>query len=145
MAVHQALAADLLLINGRLLTMDAHHTVAQAVAVKDGKIVLVGANAEVESLAGAATRVIEVDEISRSGLFSWPIFPWNVGVRRERGRALGLLWNFCLSSPGTVKKYEGQKCPAERLNGQRYADSWLENLLISGSMNGVEMDQQNPL
>ena len=49
MAVHQALAADLLLINGRLLTMDAHHTVAQAVAVavKDGKIVLVGANAQV--------------------------------------------------------------------------------------------------
>ncbi|MEE9149578.1 MAG: amidohydrolase [Candidatus Tectomicrobia bacterium] len=61
MAVHQALAADLLLINGRLLTMDAHHTVAQAVAVKDGKIVLVGANAEVESLAGAATRVIDLD------------------------------------------------------------------------------------
>jgi hypothetical protein len=44
-----------------------------------------------------------------------------------------------------VKKYDGQSCPAERLNGQRYVDSWLENLLISGSMNGVEMDQQNPL
>ena len=56
-----------------------------------------------------------------------------------------LLWNFCPSSPGTVKQYQGQRCPAERLNGQRYAESWLENLLISGSMNGVEMEQQNPL
>jgi hypothetical protein len=33
-----------------------------------------------------------------------------------------LLWNFCLSSPGTVKKYNGQACLAERLNDKRYAD-----------------------
>jgi hypothetical protein len=31
------------------------------------------------------------------------------------------------------------------LNGKRYADNWLENLLVSGSMNGVEQDPQNPL
>ena len=63
----------------------------------------------------------------------------------SRVRAWRLLWNFCPSSPGTVKKYHGQACPAERLHGKRYADNWLENLLISGSMNGAEMDQQNPL
>jgi hypothetical protein len=34
---------------------------------------------------------------------------------------------------------------AERLNGKRYADNWLENLLVCGSMNGVEQDPQNPL
>ncbi len=62
-----------------------------------------------------------------------------------RVRALALLWNFCPSSPETVKKYGGQLCPAERLNGKRYAENWLENLLVSGSMNGVEQDQQNPL
>jgi len=63
----------------------------------------------------------------------------------NRVRALALLWNFCPSSPETVKKYGGQLCPAERLNGTCYADNWLENLLVSGSMNGVEQDQQNPL
>ena len=63
----------------------------------------------------------------------------------NRVRALALLWNFCPSSPETVKKYGGQSCPAERLNGTSYADNWLENLLVSGSMNGVEMDQQIPL
>jgi hypothetical protein len=63
----------------------------------------------------------------------------------SRVRALALLWNFCPSSPETVRKYAGQACPAERLNGKRYADNWLENLLVSGSMNGVEQDQQNPL
>jgi hypothetical protein len=51
----------------------------------------------------------------------------------SRVRALGLLWNFCPSSPETVKKYAGQACPAERLNGKRYADNWLENLLVAGS------------
>jgi hypothetical protein len=63
----------------------------------------------------------------------------------SRVRALALLWNFCPSSPETVRKYAGLACPAERLNGKRYADNWLENLLVSGSMNGVEQDQQNPL
>jgi hypothetical protein len=35
----------------------------------------------------------------------------------NRVRALALLWNFCPSSPQTVKKHGGQSCPAERLNG----------------------------
>ena len=56
----------------------------------------------------------------------------------SRVRALALLWNFCPSSPQTVRKHAGQVCPAERLNGKRYAENWLENLLVSGSMNGVE-------
>ena len=63
----------------------------------------------------------------------------------SRVRALALLWNFCPSSPQTVRKHAGQACPAERLNGKRYAENWLENLLVCGSMNGVEQDPQNPL
>ena len=54
MAVHHAIVADLLLINGRALTMDVHNSVAQAVATRDGKIVAVGTNAAVELLAGVA-------------------------------------------------------------------------------------------
>jgi hypothetical protein len=56
MAVHPALAADLMLINGRLLTMTSHNTVVQVVAVKDGKVVTIGDTAEVEVLAGATTQ-----------------------------------------------------------------------------------------
>jgi hypothetical protein len=59
-----------------------------------------------------------------------------------RARALALLWNFCPSSPQTVKKYHGQRCPAERLNGKRYASDWLENLVVSGSMNDYRRYQQ---
>jgi hypothetical protein len=63
----------------------------------------------------------------------------------HRVRALALLWNFCPSSPSTVKKHHGQRCPAERLSGKRYAYNWLENLMVSGSMNGYLCHQQNPL
>jgi len=77
--------------------------------------------------------------------FNGQYFHGRLESAESRVRALGLLWNFCPSSPETVKKYAGQACPAERLSGQRYVDNGLENLLISGSINGVEMDQQNPL
>jgi hypothetical protein len=33
----------------------------------------------------------------------------------------GALWNFCPSSPCTVRKHQGQRWPAKRLNGKRYA------------------------
>lgn len=62
-----------------------------------------------------------------------------------RVRALALLWNFCPSSPATIKKHHGQRCPAERLNGTYYSENWLENLLVSGSMNGLRHHQQNTL
>jgi hypothetical protein len=77
--------------------------------------------------------------------FNGQYFHGTFATAESRVRALALLWNFCPSSPATVSKYHGQACPAERLNGKRYADNWLENLLVSGSMNGVEMDQQIPL
>ena len=77
--------------------------------------------------------------------FNGQYFHGTFEAAEHRVRALALLWNFCPSSPSTVSKYHGQACPAERLNGRRYAENWLENLLVSGSMNGVEMDQQIPL
>jgi hypothetical protein len=63
----------------------------------------------------------------------------------QRVRAWALLWNFCPSSPETVRKYRGQACPAERLTDTRYTDNWLENLLVAASMNGIDHDQQTPL
>ena len=62
MTLRDARSADLVLIDGRILTMDAHDTVAQAVAVRDEKIVAVGSNAEIEPLASASTQAIDLDE-----------------------------------------------------------------------------------
>jgi len=52
--------ADLVLLNGGVYTADAQHSWAEAAAVRDGALVAVGSNAEVELLAGPQTQVIDL-------------------------------------------------------------------------------------
>lgn len=52
--------ADLVLLHGTILTVDARDSVAEAVAIRAGKIVAVGTNAEIERLAGPRTRRIDL-------------------------------------------------------------------------------------
>lgn len=51
--------ADLIVINARVLTMDAEQPGAEAVAVKDGLIVTVGGAGEIAEWQGAGTRVVD--------------------------------------------------------------------------------------
>jgi predicted amidohydrolase YtcJ len=56
----QQTPADLILVNGRVFTADAANPSAEAVAIRGGRIVTVGSSAEVEKLAGAATRRVDL-------------------------------------------------------------------------------------
>lgn len=47
--------ADMVLFNGKIVTLDKSSRVAQAIAIRDGKILLVGKNKEVLALAGPGT------------------------------------------------------------------------------------------
>lgn len=76
--------------------------------------------------------------------FNGQYFHGTAASAELRVRALALLWNFCPSSPQTIKKHGGQSSPAVRLNNKAYSDNWLENLLASGSINGIRHHQQNP-
>jgi len=51
---------DLVLVGGRILTMDSRSSVAEALAVRDGKILAVGSDAAVRPIAGPQTRVIDL-------------------------------------------------------------------------------------
>jgi predicted amidohydrolase YtcJ len=53
-------AADLILINGKILTVDPRDSIAQAIAISGNKIIAVGSNAEIQSRAGTSTRVIDL-------------------------------------------------------------------------------------
>lgn len=52
--------ADLILFNGKIITVDEKETIAEAVAVKDGRIVSVGLNDEVLRMKGAETKTIDL-------------------------------------------------------------------------------------
>ncbi len=52
-------AADVIIVNARVITLDAQDRVAEAVALRDGRILLVGTNAEALALAGEKTERID--------------------------------------------------------------------------------------
>ncbi|HWP84835.1 MAG TPA: amidohydrolase family protein [Terriglobia bacterium] len=53
-------APDWVLHNGRILTVDAHFTIAEAIAVRGAQIAAVGTNAQMLALAGPNTRRIDL-------------------------------------------------------------------------------------
>src|SRR5262245_8493241 len=61
--------ADLVLKNGKIVTLDDRKPVAEALAARRGRIVAVGSNEEVAKLAGPKTNVIDLD-----GKFAMPGF-----------------------------------------------------------------------
>lgn len=53
--------ADAVFLGGRIVTLDEQETVTEALAVRDGRVVAVGKDADVRPLMGNATRVIHLD------------------------------------------------------------------------------------
>jgi len=53
-------SADLILINGTVITVDGADRIAQGVAVAGGKIVAVGTNADIRALANSRTQTIDL-------------------------------------------------------------------------------------
>jgi hypothetical protein len=54
------LHADLILRDATVITVDTGDRIAEAVAVRDGRIVAVGSSAELDGLVGADTRVLDL-------------------------------------------------------------------------------------
>jgi hypothetical protein len=51
---------DLILLNGKIITVGPNDAIAKAVAVRDGKIVAVGTTQDIRALAGKNTRVVDL-------------------------------------------------------------------------------------
>ena len=76
------LAPDMLLTNGRVYTLDGQNSVAQAVAIKDGRILALGGNAEIGALGGSHTRRIDLKgQAAIPGIFDSHAHLWEVGVK----------------------------------------------------------------
>ena len=78
-------------------------------------------------------------------LFSCQYFHGSMSSAELSVRGWALIQNFAPYNPQTVKKLNGSRSPAERLNKFKYHDNWLHNLLISASLGGYRSPPQNPL
>jgi predicted amidohydrolase YtcJ len=54
-------APDLVLVGGTVITIDDDRPEAEAVAIRDGRIVAVGSSDEIRAMAGASTETVELD------------------------------------------------------------------------------------
>lgn len=59
--VPAALAPDKILHNGKIVTVDSNFSIAEAVAIRDGKFVAVGSNSDVKALAGSKTEMVDLE------------------------------------------------------------------------------------
>jgi predicted amidohydrolase YtcJ len=59
-ALAQTPPPDTILVNGHIITVDAGFTIAQAVAIADGRFAAVGTNASIRKMAGPATTTIDL-------------------------------------------------------------------------------------
>ena len=55
-----AQAVDTILVNGKIVTVDAQSSIRSALAIRGGRIAALGADADIRRLAGPATRVIDL-------------------------------------------------------------------------------------
>ena len=56
----QSAPADLILLNGTIITVDPRDSIAEAMAIRDGRITFVGRSTDARRLAGEKTRVIDL-------------------------------------------------------------------------------------
>ncbi len=56
----QGQAADTVLLNGKIITLDGSSAVAQAIAIRDGAILATGSDAEIRRTAGTRTHIVDL-------------------------------------------------------------------------------------
>ena len=122
-----AQSADLVLRHATVYTVDAAHPTARAVAVKDGKIIYVGADAGVTKYIGPATRTLDL-----AGRFVFPGFAdAHAHIPGIGAREIAMLLNL----EGTRSKDEflervaaavRQKKPGEWVTGR----GWIETFWV---------------
>ena len=59
-ALLRSQSADTVLLNGKILTVDPQFSVRQALAIREGKILAVGSNAQIKKLQGPKSQVIDL-------------------------------------------------------------------------------------
>ncbi len=98
--------ADLVLLNGKIVTMDKAFSIRQALAVRDGKFLAVGSDGEIRGFVGPATKVID--------LKGRTVLPGLIDSHIHAIRA-GRTWDLELNWVSVKSLAEGVQMIAERI------------------------------
>ncbi len=134
-AATSADAADLVLTDGRVVTVDASLPEAEAVAMRDGRIVAVGTSDEIRAYVGEATEVIDL-----AGRLAIPGFIEGHGHYMSLGRSKEILdlmdvtsWEEIVSM---VEQAVAQAEPGQWIEGRGWhQEKWAS--IPEGSVEGV--------
>jgi predicted amidohydrolase YtcJ len=87
--------ADMVLVNGKVVTVDKRFSVQEAIAIRDGRILAVGSTADIRNLAGSRTKVVDLKGrtvipglIDSHMHFLRAGFTWRREVRLDQARSV---------------------------------------------------------
>jgi len=143
----KALLPDLVLVNGKIITMDPNDSIAEAVAIKDGKIVAVGSNKLIKKMVGRYTQIIDLEGMTATPGLIDAHCHFAIG-------GIGLLYILDLSYP-QVRKIEDivlkVKAKVETLNpgewvyGRGWDEGKLEELRYIYASDLDPVSEKNPV
>ena len=116
----EELYADLVLVNGRVITVNPFDSVAEAVAVKDGRVLRVGSTMDVKKVAGRKTKLID--------LKGRALFPGFIDTHEHCiRRGLQLDWVNCKAIGSLGEVVEALKTKAaSKTEGEWVVGSWFD-------------------
>jgi hypothetical protein len=137
--LHPELAADTVLLGGKVITVDPADSIAQAVAIKDGLIQAVGSDEDIRALVGEKTNVLD--------LGGKAVTPGLVDAHNHV-QVLGLLQSFYTPlMPPDVKTKEDLRARLAEAVAQKPEGEWVIGyfLRVSGGLpNRHDLDPVSP-
>ncbi|MBN1191004.1 MAG: amidohydrolase [Dehalococcoidales bacterium] len=128
------LMPDLIISNGRVITVDKDFSIAEAVAVKNGKIMAVGTSDEIKSITGKRTRVVDLKGAtmlpgindSHCHVSDWALTrpPWKLFIRFPVVKSIADI-------VGIVAEAAGKASPGEWVQGEGWDQGYLDECLAN--------------
>jgi predicted amidohydrolase YtcJ len=126
--------ADLIVVNGRVITMDAGVPNAEAIAVKNSRILAVGSSADIRNLAGARTRVIDAARMTvLPGFIDCHCHPSGVEELYEPNANVRTLAEL----QANLRKKVAQSPPGQWVDGYMFDDTKFDKTLNRRDLDAV--------
>ena len=145
-----ALAPDMIILNGKIITVDDAFSFAEALAVKDGKIIAVGTTAEIETYKSAKTKVVDLKgNTLMPGLndshmhLTWEVLsnpPYKIDLRYPKVKSIADIRE-------KVKEAVALAQPGEWINGDGWSKGYLTEIIadpLNRKMNIRDFDDITP-